>query len=856
MPPKQNGIKDHSAMTVASTNPSLLPVVVEEHDFLTDLSPSSSTAVGSDQQQKHQRLRRNTIQQQQQQQQQGSSLPVNNTQSHASMPESSRSPRKSNASIGAQRHTASSPFHVLPSSSSPGTHFPRRATVAEQRKWRWWHYLVLLLLLFAFVESVVVFVGFVLLLKKPPPIRVPLRHFPAIPYHHLDTTTEITISPGTTVYHITKEFGPAAMGGLGMVLTALASAQQRHDLLNVSVVMPYYSFIKPTTIYTEIKKVAELSIDVRDKNGRLVPVEFKVSRFWYVPGQQPPENITVWEMIDGVNTSVTLPPEPLPPPDPLTSIAVYLIGPGSQYPFSRAFKVKDVLHIYSSPPGLPQEWKDQYFCKAVAAFLSFQTASDDDSLFIPRIKRPHVDVVHLHGATNAYVARHLQQSIRTHQMGARPPAIVYTMHDYLDELQYTNTALNVRKFLDGNIGVEMDELAKYRHGHRVFMSSLGIDLADVVTFVSRTMASDMVEGRLDFYLKELVMDSILHRAEKRQFFGITNGIEFEKLNPFKSKKLQARKMQYPQYALQLIEEEAARIAEAERTREKLVGPGSVSVSSSSSSLLPQRIPTRWNINSSAVNQITTSKDRARRFLVRRKLLSDEDLHRPLVLYIGRFQYNKGLEHFATASDLFARHDIRFVIIGQKNNYPLEWVEQLAVRHPNHVTVISAAKPQRQWALFFRAAADFVFVPSLTESFGLVAAEGLLFGASVISSGAGGLREFLIDRPTPQYDPVRLFDDDPPHMHNAYLFDVTLPTPQQVRESLAEAVHDAVMDWRAIQARRNERESYSLRMALSALQLGWEREGGPVEEYLRVYEVGREVAKWRRGGVGAGVTEME
>jgi glycogen synthase len=156
-----------------------------------------------------------------------------------------------------------------------------------------------------------------------------------------------------------------------------------------------------------------------------------------------------------------------------------------------------------------------------------------------------VDIVHLHGATNAYVAKHLREHIDREDMGPKPPTIVYTMHDYLDELQYTNTIQNVRKFI-GNRDIDdaMSEMQNYMHGHRMFMSSLAIDSADVVTIVSKSMAKEIVEGRLDFYLKELVMDSLLRKAQKHHFFGVSNGVDFATLNPFTSKKLTTRKCSF------------------------------------------------------------------------------------------------------------------------------------------------------------------------------------------------------------------------------------------------------------------------------------------------------------------------
>lgn len=685
------------------------------------------------------------------------------------------------------------------------------------RRWKWWHILILLLLFFAFVELTVVVVGYALLHDQPQPISIALRRFPSVPYKHLDTRQVLKLERGTTVYHVTKEFGPASMGGMGMVLTALATAQQQNERVDVSVVMPYYSYLKNKF---DITKVADLTMDIRDKNGRLMPVEFRVSKMDYYYGQNVGDNST-----------------DLPPPSSSQVVPVYLIGPGNKSPFNRAFKVRNVLNIYSSPNGLPQEWKDQYFCKAVATFLASQVNSEEQSLFAPVSRRNRVDIVHLHGATNAYVAKHLREHIDREDMGPKPPTIVYTMHDYLDELQYTNTINNVRKFIGKqDVDEAMTRMQNYMHGHRLFMSSLAIDAADVVTIVSKSMAKEIVEGRLDFYLKELVMDSLLRKAQTHHFFGVSNGVDFATLNPFTSKKLTTRKCSFPPYALQLIDG-AGPPATA--------NPDELFVDQS----MVKTLARKWTLSSAPDNFITTAKDRAKRFLVRRELLSEKDLKRPVVLFIGRFQYNKGLEFFEAACQYFVKYNAKFIIVGQRNNYPLEWVLHLQSKYPDNVVVISDAKEQRQWSVFFRAAADYVFVPSLTESFGLVAAEGLLFGAGVISSGVGGLKEFLVDRPSNYLiqpsDTSAMIEKLPDgellvhsnDAYNAYLFNAMESDQEKLNNGLELAIRDAVKDYERALPVKALREAYVLRMVSSAIALGWNRRAGPVEEYLYAYQVG-------------------
>ncbi|KAI9497308.1 hypothetical protein BDB00DRAFT_805914 [Zychaea mexicana] len=669
------------------------------------------------------------------------------------------------------------------------------------RRWRWWNVLCLLILALGLIQLAAVFVGGALLHRQPPPIRIALRQYPAVRYQPLQEHALATpITRGTTVYHVTKEFGSASMGGMGMIVTALASAQQRSGLVRSAVVMPYYSFLKNKH---RPEKVIDLVIDVRDKNGRLIPMEFRVWRMIHIIDSETAATISA----NAANSTLSVMDQAKQLP--LTEqVPVYLIGPGNRKPFNLAFRARKTLDIYSCPPGLPQEWKDQYFDKAVAEFLVHQAASPDEvPLFAPARVTRHVDVVHIHGATNAYIAKHLKDFQRRNQLGPRPPVIMYTMHDYLDELQYTNTWNNVKKFMN-----EPDEMInKYMRGNRVFMSSMGIDYADVVTFVSGAMAKDIVEGRDDFYLKELVMQSILRKAERGRFFGITNGVDFGTLNPFTHPRLIQRKSDFPEFGRALIQQQTKTL-----TDERTV----------------------WHLAPTTKEYVMSAKDRAKKYLIRRNRLSKEDLDRPVVLFVGRFQYNKGLEIFETAVQYFVKHNMKFVIIGQRNNYPLEWVKALQERYPDNVIVMSTAQQQRQWSVYYRAAADFAFVPSLTESFGLVAAEGLLFGSPVISTGAGGLKEFLIDRPVDgARNKVHVTRDKHTNApivtskenYNAYLFEPA---------TLGKAIEDAAEDYRRNKESKVRREEFILRMIRSAFALGWDRgqQQGPVHDYLQAYNI--------------------
>lgn len=609
------------------------------------------------------------------------------------------------------------------------------------------------------------------------------------------------------------------MGGMGTVLTSLAQAQLRTGKIRPYVVLPFYSFFRKQEQYP-IKKTVDLVTTMNNEHDESVPFGFRVSEIQY--DFQPMDHFD--QLSDEEKQLIHTQQKRTP------SVTVYLIGHGKIDPLRKAFRCNTITQIYSSPRGLPQEWKDQYFTKAVASFLIWKhSGKHEQSLFAPLDARPRVDVVHLHGATNAYVAKFLKEV--ESQMGSTPPAIVYTMHDYLDELQYTNTLSNVEKFLNtpkNGRSLEQEvqnELIPYTFGgNKVFMSPMAVDKADIVTFVSQAMAKDIVEGNLEFYLKEVVMENLLLKAENQQFYGVSNGVDFTgTVNPFTEKKLIDSGLNFPDYAKKLIDLKLNK------------GLPDTDVVLDATQTLAANV---WTLSSQNTDFVIETKRQAKQFLIEQGLLHPEDLDRPLVLFVGRFQYNKGLETFEAAAKLFQSYNMKFAIIGQPNNYPLRWVEQLAANYPQDIVMMSHTRQQRKWLIYFRAAADFVYVPSITESFGLVAAEGLLFGSSVISTGTGGLAEFLVDRTSDLDTPTELISSNYVQSHyryNAYLFDALATTGEH---QLSKAIERAAVDYEQMRRLPASHETYVLRMMLSAYSLGWDRLGedqGPVYDYLHIYQ---------------------
>jgi len=63
---------------------------------------------------------------------------------------------------------------------------------------------------------------------------------------------------------------------------------------------------------------------------------------------------------------------------------------------------------------------------------------------------------------------------------------------------------------------------------------------------------------------------------------------------------------------------------------------------------------------------------------------------------------------------------------------------------DNVRVVDTPQDQQKYGLIIRLAADFMFIPSKMESFGLVAVEACKYGAIPIVNDVPGLRTTIMD----------------------------------------------------------------------------------------------------------------
>lgn len=647
------------------------------------------------------------------------------------------------------------------------------------------------------------------------------------------------------------------MGGLGVMLTALAIAQAESSRVSISVILPHYSFLKKA--YPSTKLVVDLKVPIIDA-GKLKDAGCKV-------------HLLQWKystMIDFLNPNL----EANITRDQRT-MNIFLIGPGDRSPFNVAFKATDAGDVYTAYKPLKQEWKDLWFAKSTAALVSFlNSARGTDEKYHEEVrqalanKKALIDVVHLHGATNAMVAFYLRQSELLQKSNAIPPTIVYSLHDSLDEVEYSNLMSNVVNFIEppsppgSDPPSQINFLTPYIQGKQLFTSALGVDFGNMITFVSRSIATDIVEGRFKFSLHDLIMPSISTRAKTGSFVGITNGLDFNEpsRNPFMSPSLVSNSLSFPRIGKDLFHEDTF------WTTEPFV-----------STLIH---PTDSNL--SAISFVH-AKERAKQHLITSlpTLFNPSDLDRPFFLFIGRFQYNKGCQFFApllqlisTSSPSSSLYNARLILLGAPNNFPITLLQTLARQYPNHLTLISTNSFQEKWGTTIRMASDFAFVPSFSEAFGLVAVEGLAFGMRVVSTGVGGLGEFLVPIlgeeaggkkvsetemvGKKKIPGVKLVDG------NAHLFSLrtgikegekdkndysisaeySRPSEKTLKPAISaclSSVEEAIISWRRLKdGEWIEREKVLRGLVSTALDLGWNRVDGPVVEvsYLFLLRLSR------------------
>ena len=139
------------------------------------------------------------------------------------------------------------------------------------------------------------------------------------------------------------------------------------------------------------------------------------------------------------------------------------------------------------------------------------------------------------------------------------------------------------------------------------------------------------------------------------------------------------------------------------------------------------------------------------------------------------------------------------------------------RQKNNIFITLSALEQEQYGDMMRAAADFTFVPSHEEACGLVAMEGFANGSICITSGVGGLKDFIS-----QFEYNNKFSSG-----NGFFYQ------DNDENSLLQTITFALDLWQVIPS--NEKSIIHNRIIQESEKFDWLAENGAIQKYLELFK---------------------
>jgi glycogen synthase/ankyrin repeat protein len=119
-----------------------------------------------------------------------------------------------------------------------------------------------------------------------------------------------------------------------------------------------------------------------------------------------------------------------------------------------------------------------------------------------------------------------------------------------------------------------------------------------------------------------------------------------------------------------------------------------------------------------------------------------NLYAPMVLYVGRYSYEKGIEIFDSAIQLILKNKGTFFSMGTGDPSLIQW---LIDKYENEKSVIFFTTKEEQaiHGTLVRSAADILLTPSKIETCGLTPPEGNVSGTIAVASRVGGLVNIIV-----------------------------------------------------------------------------------------------------------------
>ena len=171
----------------------------------------------------------------------------------------------------------------------------------------------------------------------------------------------------------------------------------------------------------------------------------------------------------------------------------------------------------------------------------------------------------------------------------------------------------------------------------------------------------------------------------------------------------------------------------------------------------------------------------RREAIRRELGVDPDTK--LLLFVGRFEKEKGVRELAAALDALDRDDVAVAAVGHGGALRWWFLDRLGeLSHPSHAYWELDPIAVRR----LHVASDLLVLPSHFEARPTVIYEAMAAKTPVLASNVGGIPEMIVDDETgalvPPHDPERLRE----------MLDYLLDDPERLRE-MGAAGHQRLLD---------------------------------------------------------------
>jgi len=168
---------------------------------------------------------------------------------------------------------------------------------------------------------------------------------------------------------------------------------------------------------------------------------------------------------------------------------------------------------------------------------------------------------------------------------------------------------------------------------------------------------------------------------------------------------------------------------------------------------------------------------------------------PLLLYLGRLEYEKGVHDLIAAMPRIRRRHpgTRLLVAGTGTG--TEFLAQQAITHRVRRSVALLGHLPDQEIAALLGAVDAVVLPSRYEPFGIVALEAAAAGAPLVASSAGGLAELVSDGVTG----LSFAPGDVPGIATAVSAVLSDPAAARARAAAARDRLGAEFDWKRITA---------------------------------------------------------